>query len=322
MTELKPCKVCNVSRQKSYGLVVSSLTQLKIKGCESLGFDPDAVSVVLEDDGTIVEDEAYFLCLPPNTKFMLLHQREIWAPLKKIDGGTAWLTRDSMDLETVEADSVDSSLAVPHSWQSLAQQLRQDLASIILMSEADLQSLVDVPGLELASALGFQENKAQNLQETLQRVLDRREEERQSKELLQLYLRAVEKEDSQPALPSQTGAGDMDVPDGMEVDSSSGFMSRTLMVMKGKTSPETRLSNEEIQMVVSKGAASMEQVLGWGPERTSALLQACEGELTRRLQKVQAMHSLTASSISPSQQDGTLPSADSPDQHTPVKRSK
>ena len=67
------------------------------------------------------------------------------------------------------------------------------------------QSLVDVPGLELASALGFQENKAQNLQETLQRVLDRREEERQSKELLQLYLRAVEKEDSQPALPSQTG---------------------------------------------------------------------------------------------------------------------
>ena len=48
-----------------------------------------------------------------------------------------------------------------------------------------------------------------------------------------------------------TGAGDMDVPDGMEVDSSSGFMSRTLMVMKGKTSPETRLSNEEIQVLTS-----------------------------------------------------------------------
>ena len=59
--------------------------------------------------------------------------------------------------------------------------------------------------MELASALGFQEKKALNLQETLQRVLDRREEERQSKELLQLYLRAVEKEDGQPDLPSQTG---------------------------------------------------------------------------------------------------------------------
>lgn len=55
--------------------------------------------------------------------------------------------------------------------------------------------LVDVPHQQLASAMGFQEKKAQDLQETLQRVLDRREEERQSKELLQLYLNAVAKED-------------------------------------------------------------------------------------------------------------------------------
>lgn len=55
------------------------------------------------------------------------------------------------------------------------------------------QTLVDAPCHELASALGFQEQKAEDLQETLQRVLDRREEERQSKELLQLYLKAVNK---------------------------------------------------------------------------------------------------------------------------------
>lgn len=57
--------------------------------------------------------------------------------------------------------------------------------------------LVDVPHQQLASAMGFQERKAQDLQETLQRVLDRREEERQSKELLQLYLNAVAKEREQ-----------------------------------------------------------------------------------------------------------------------------
>lgn len=57
-----------------------------------------------------------------------------------------------------------------------------------------LQSLVDAPCLELAVALGFGESKARKLQDTLQRVLDRREEERQSKELLQLYLKAMEKE--------------------------------------------------------------------------------------------------------------------------------
>lgn len=53
-------------------------------GCEFLGFSPsDPVTVVLEDDGTIVEDEAYFLCLPSNTKFMLLHEKDTWSPVRR-----------------------------------------------------------------------------------------------------------------------------------------------------------------------------------------------------------------------------------------------
>ena len=40
--------------------------------------------------------------------------------------------------------------------------------------------------------------------------------------------------------------------DGMEVDSASGFISRTLMVLKGKTSPETRLSTEDLQVMLSE----------------------------------------------------------------------
>ncbi|XP_032377102.1 DNA fragmentation factor subunit alpha [Etheostoma spectabile] len=291
MTERKPCKVCNFTRQKSYGLAVPSLDDLKIKGCEFLGFSPgEPVTVVLEDDGTIVQDQAYFLCLPSNTKFMLLHEKERWSPGCRMDGGTAWMARDSMVLE---ADTVDNSSAVA-CWWHLAQQLKQDIASIILMSEADLQTLVDAPCPELASAMGFEEKKAEDLQETLQGVLDRREEERQSKELLQLYLKAAVQEDQQqevPNLPSQEGAGDVEV-DAMEVDSVSGFMSRTLMVLKGKTSPETRLSTEDLQMVVTRGMEAMEKVLGWDRKRTSALLQACEAELSRRLQQVQAVQSI------------------------------
>lgn len=50
-------------------------------GRETLGMDSKVlVSVVLEEDGTIVEDEAYFMCLPPNTKFMILHIKERWGP--------------------------------------------------------------------------------------------------------------------------------------------------------------------------------------------------------------------------------------------------
>ncbi|XP_012728936.2 DNA fragmentation factor subunit alpha [Fundulus heteroclitus] len=300
MTDGRPCKVCNFTRQKSYGVVVPSLDQLKKKGCEFLGVNPtDPVTVVLEGDGTIVEDQAYFLCLPFNTKFMLLRDKETWAPARKIDGGTAWMARESMLLE---ADAVDSAV-VATPWCNLALQLKENLNSIILMSEGDLQSLVDASCSELASVLGFQEKKTQELQETLQRVLDRKEEERQSKELLQLYLKAVGKEDGQqgdPSPPSQDGAGDVDMPDGMEVDSASGFLTRTLMVLKGKTSPETRLSTEDLQVVVSKGLEAMQQVLGWDAARTSKLLQACEAELSARLQQIQAMQS-----ISSTQQDGS-----------------
>ncbi|XP_010890088.1 DNA fragmentation factor subunit alpha isoform X2 [Esox lucius] len=289
MSDPKPCKVCNFSRQKTYGLVVSSLDQLKTKGSKSLGFNTStSVSVVLEDDGTIVEDEDYFLCLPSHTTFMLLDEKETWAPLL-IDRSRARMTGGSVNLE---CDAVDSSITLSHPWFYLAQQLKQDLASVILMSETDLQTLVDVPCPELAFALGFPERKVQSLQATLQGVLDRREEERQSKELLQLYLKAMEKEDSQEETPSQDGSVKMDVMDGMEVDSVSGFTSTMLMVLKYKKSPETRLSSEELQMVVNKGVVAMEQVLGWDSGKTTQLLQACEEQLSMRLQQVQAMQSL------------------------------
>ncbi|XP_034446000.1 DNA fragmentation factor subunit alpha [Hippoglossus hippoglossus] len=303
MADIRPCKVCNFTRQKSYGLVVPSLAELKIRGSEFLGCPSDQVTVVLEDDGTIVEDQSYFLCLPPNTKFMLLHEKESWSPLRKMDGGTAWMARESVILEN---DTVDA-LGLVAPWWGLAQQLKQDLASIILLSEDDLQTLVDAPCPELASALGFQEKKAVDLQETLQRVLDRREEERQSKELLQLYLKAAEKEDKQqeePSQPSQGGAGEVDMPDGMEVDSASGFMSRTLMVLKGKTSPETRLSTEDLQMVASRGVEAMQQVLGWDSSRTADLLQACKAELATRLQQVQAVQSVRSTQLDSSRQAG------------------
>lgn len=74
-----------------------------------------------------------------------------------------------------------------------------------------MQILVDAPCSELAAALGFQEKKAEDLKDTLQRVLDRREEERQSKELLQLYLKATEKEERPQEEPSQPSQGGMAV---------------------------------------------------------------------------------------------------------------
>ncbi|KAI4880591.1 hypothetical protein NFI96_012192 [Prochilodus magdalenae] len=305
----RPCKVCNLTRQQYYGLVASSLGQLKVKASEALGFNPGtSVSVVLEDDGTIVEDETYFLCLPQNSRFMLLRDTDVWRPSKKSDGGTAWLCQESFD-------TVDSAVSGVEAWHSLANQLKQDLASIILMSEADLQRLVDVPPADLASVLGFSQQKTKDLQETLQRVLDRREEERQSKELLQLYLKAVEKERSQAL--QQDGEAVLDETDGMDTDSAAGLSSRTLLVLKGRTSPETRLSNEDLQEVLKQDVETLMGVLGWTREKTTAVVQACEEELNRRLQQVQALHSLSAHS-----ERSKSTSTESHEEETQAKRHK
>lgn len=56
--------------------------------------------------------------------------------------------------------------------------------------------LIDVPHSDLAEELAQSQTKIQALQNTLQQVLDRREEERQSKQLLELYLQALKNEGS------------------------------------------------------------------------------------------------------------------------------
>ena len=50
------------------------------KSIDKLGYDEKkAVYVVLEDDGTEVDDEEYFQSLPDNTSLMLLHPHDIWS---------------------------------------------------------------------------------------------------------------------------------------------------------------------------------------------------------------------------------------------------
>lgn len=48
------------------------------------------------------------------------------------DGGTAWLSQESVDI-----DETDSGAGVK--WKNVARQLKEDLSSIILLSEEDLQ---------------------------------------------------------------------------------------------------------------------------------------------------------------------------------------
>ncbi|XP_006001357.1 DNA fragmentation factor subunit alpha [Latimeria chalumnae] len=288
----KPCLVCTVSRQDTHGVAAGSIAELKTKACKKLASNnlKEPLIVVLAEDGTIVEDEDYFLCLPDNTKFMVLTGEEKWTPNYTVDGGTAWLGGNS----EVETDSIN-----PTNWKALAMRLKQNLSEIIMMSEADLQALIDVQCEDLANEMGEKPAKIQTLQKTLQGVLDRREEERQSRGILQLYLKAVEQEKSLSRESDSTAAPSKDVD---VLDSAAGssehcpFSDRIVSVLLKKTSPEIGLSNRDLQKVIEEDTQAIAFALSVPLQEAKALQQNCAEELKRRLQQVKALHSLRSRS--------------------------
>ncbi|XP_009075668.1 PREDICTED: DNA fragmentation factor subunit alpha, partial [Acanthisitta chloris] len=273
--------------------------------CGVLAIDKarEPITLVLAEDGTIVDDEDYFLCLPANTMFVALAKDEKWSS-RSSDRGTSWLSG--------AADEVDSGA---ERWKQLARQLKDDLSNIILMSEEDLQVLIDVPRSDLAEELGQSETKVQVLQDTLQQVLDRREEERQSRQLLELYLEALKTEDSvlsKAAEPEAAPRKEMDVVDtgtsSTGPSATTALSEQILTVLKEKPAPELCLDSQDLELVLKEDTAALASALRWDKQEAGALQESCDQELSKRLQQVQTLHSLRSTSKGKK----SLPSGDWP----------
>lgn len=77
----RPFKLWDGRRSVRKGLVVGSLEELVQRGREKLGVSVgEHVRLVLESDGTQVEDAEYFRTLPANTVLLLLRPGERWLP--------------------------------------------------------------------------------------------------------------------------------------------------------------------------------------------------------------------------------------------------
>ncbi|KAF6209511.1 hypothetical protein GE061_015258 [Apolygus lucorum] len=77
----RPFKIWDSWRNIRKSLVVNSLKDLETRGKEKLQVPPnEPVRLVLESDGTQVEDGEYFRTLPNNTVILLLRQGERWYP--------------------------------------------------------------------------------------------------------------------------------------------------------------------------------------------------------------------------------------------------
>ncbi|KAI5634461.1 CIDE-N domain-containing protein [Phthorimaea operculella] len=77
----RPFKIWDSSRNVRKGLVVTSFEELIHRGKEKLSVAAsEPVRLVLESDGTQVEDGEYWRTLPPNTVLLLLRSGERWYP--------------------------------------------------------------------------------------------------------------------------------------------------------------------------------------------------------------------------------------------------
>ncbi|XP_034642690.1 cell death activator CIDE-B-like [Trachemys scripta elegans] len=75
----RPFRVCNHRRGGRTGLMAGTLQELLAKAMEAL-LVAGLARLVLEEDGTAVESEAFFQTLPPDTALMLLGAGQTWSP--------------------------------------------------------------------------------------------------------------------------------------------------------------------------------------------------------------------------------------------------
>ncbi|XP_054848624.1 cell death activator CIDE-B [Eublepharis macularius] len=81
----RPFRVCDHKRSIRKGLTAGTLNELLTKATETLLIS-GIVSLVLEEDGTVVESEEFFQALDDNSALMLLRKDQKWSPGK----GGSW----------------------------------------------------------------------------------------------------------------------------------------------------------------------------------------------------------------------------------------
>ncbi|KAL4221596.1 hypothetical protein ACF0H5_019853 [Mactra antiquata] len=86
---MRAYKVQDFKREKRVGVTATTFKELIQKGCEKLQLNPKNVTVVLEDDGTLVDGDSFFKKLPAQTVLVFLKEGEKW-------GGAGALIHDAL----------------------------------------------------------------------------------------------------------------------------------------------------------------------------------------------------------------------------------
>ncbi|XP_018322255.1 DNA fragmentation factor subunit alpha-like [Agrilus planipennis] len=181
----KPFKITNVTREIRKGVVANSLSDLTSKVCEKFGYD-DEVSVVLEVDGTEIDDEEYFATLEPHTNLMILKGDQKWC-------------QPSPPCR-ISTDQVDDIKGGPE-LAGLVGKLKQNLCHVSLLGAPDLELLSDMDPDSLVDITFPDKIFLEQLKEASSRFLSEKRQAQDALELLRLYHeKETEEREVQPEL--------------------------------------------------------------------------------------------------------------------------
>lgn len=173
-----PLKVVDLARECKKGVVASTLQDLICRARGKLGVpDNIPVKIVLEQDGTEVDDDEYFSTVEKNTVVMLLKNDEKWLPPGKFHR----VRRISDETDGPRFGPKDKELS------SLVDRLQGDLTHISMLGGRELELLSNMDPESLIDIFPESEIFLVQLKEASGRFLSEKRQAQEALELLKLY---------------------------------------------------------------------------------------------------------------------------------------
>lgn len=171
----KPFKITDATREVRKGIVAGTLRELTSKVVEKMSLPPekaDGIMVVLEADGTEIDDEEYFATLEAHTGLMILAKEERWNP-------PAPPCRLSMD----EIDDAKGGIELA----GLVGKLKHNLCHVSLLGGAELELLSDMDPESIADITFPDRIFLEQLKEASGRFLSEKRQAKDAMDLLRMY---------------------------------------------------------------------------------------------------------------------------------------
>lgn len=173
----KPFKITNAERENRKGVVARSLDDLTSKVEEKLGIAGD-ITVVLEADGTEIDDEEYFATLEPHTSLMILQGEQKWQP----PGPPCHFNMDQVD-DAVKGDGGGGGAQLA----GLVGKLKNNLCHVSLLNGPELELLSDMDPESLVDITFPDKIFLEHLKEATGRYLCEKRQAQDAMDLLRMY---------------------------------------------------------------------------------------------------------------------------------------